>query len=167
MANITLKGTAITTSGDLPAVGSQAPDFILTNEKLSDVGLSDFKGKKKLLSIVPSLDTGICAISTKKFNEYAAKSNQVNVLVISADLPFAMSRFCGKEELKDIQPLSMMRDKNFAKDYGVLLQDGPLKGITARAVLVLDEKDKILYTELVPEITLEPDYEAAIAALEN
>lgn len=167
MANISLRGMSITTNGDLPTVGSQAPDFTLTNEKLSDVGLSEFKGKKKLLSIVPSLDTGICATSTKKFNEYAAKNNQVDVLVISADLPFAMSRFCGAEELKNIKPLSMMRDKNFAKDYGVLLQDGPLKGITARAVLVLDEDNKVIYTELVPEISQEPDYKSAIAALTN
>jgi len=116
MANITLKGMAITTNGDLPTVGSQAPDFILTNEKLSDVGLSDFKGRKKIISIVPSLDTEICAISTKKFNEFAASNSQVDVLVVSADLPFAMGRFCGADELKDIQPLSMMRDKNFAKE---------------------------------------------------
>ncbi len=165
MANITLKGTVITTSGDLPTVGSQAPDFTLTNEKLSDVGLSDFKGRKKLISIVPSLDTDICAISTKKFNEFAASNSQVDVLVVSADLPFAMGRFCGANELKNTQTLSMMRDKNFAKDYGVLLQDGPLKGITARAVLVLDEDNKVIYTELVPEISQEPDYESAIAAL--
>ena len=167
MANITLKGMAITTSGDLPAVGSQAPDFTLTDEKLSDVGLTDFKNKKKIISIVPSLDTEICAISTKQFNEYAASNSQVEVLVVSADLPFAMSRFCGAEEIKNTTTLSMMRDKKFAKDYGVLLLDGPLKGITARAVLVLDESNKVIYTELVPEITQEPDYKAAIAALGN
>lgn len=165
MANVTLKGTPITTSGDLPAIGSQAPDFLLTNEKLDDIGLPAFKGKKKLLSIVPSLDTEICATSTKKFNEYANKNSDIAVLVISADLPFAINRFCGVEEIKSIKPLSMMRDKNFAKDYGVLLQDGPLKGITARAVLVLDEGDKVIYSELVPEITQEPDYDSAIAAL--
>lgn len=167
MANITLKGSPITTSGDLPAVGSQAPEFTLTNEKLADLGLSAFKGKKKLMSIVPSLDTEICATSTKKFNDFAKENKQVVVLVISADLPFAINRFCGTEELKNIYPLSMMRDKNFAKDYGVLIQDGPLKGITARAILVLDENDKVIYSELVPDITQEPDYKSAIAAVNS
>lgn len=165
MANVTLKGLKITTSGDLPAVGSQAPDFVLTTEKLADIGLSAFKGKKKLMSIVPSLDTEICATSTKKFNDFAKENDDIAVLVISADLPFAISRFCGTEEIKNIHPLSMMRDKNFARDYGVLLQDGPLKGITARAILVLNENNKIIYSELVAEITNEPDYKAAIAAL--
>jgi len=167
MAKISLRGTEITTNGDLPAVGSQAPEFSLTNEKLADIGLSFFKGKKKLLSIVPSLDTAICATSTKKFNNFARENEQVAVLVISADLPFAINRFCGNEEIKSIYPLSMMRDKNFAKDYGVLIQDGPLKGITARAILVLDESNKVIYTELVPEISQEPDYNAAIAAITN
>lgn len=165
MAKVTLKGSPITTSGDLPEVGSQAPDFILTNEKLEDISLSVFKGKKKLMSIVPSLDTEICATSTKKFNEFANENKNIAVLVISADLPFAIKRFCGAGDIKNIYPLSMMRDKKFAKDYGVLLQDGPLKGITARAVLVLDENDKIIYTELVPEISQEPDYNSAIAVI--
>jgi thiol peroxidase len=168
VAEIKLSGKAVNTNGDLPRVGSQAPDFLLTNEKLVDTGLSAFRNKKKLLSIVPSLDTEICATSTKKFNEFASdKKNEVAVLVISADLPFAINRFCGTEEIKNIYPLSMMRDKKFAKDYGVLLQDGPLKGITARAIVVLDQDNKVIYTELVPDITREPDYQSAIAALEN
>ncbi|GAB4291625.1 MAG: thiol peroxidase [Thiohalomonadaceae bacterium] len=166
MATITLSGNPITTNGDLPAVGSQAPAFKLTRADLSDVTLADFKGKKKLLNIVPSLDTGVCATSTRKFNEAAKKlGDQVVVLIVSADLPFAQSRFCTGEHLDNVIGLAMMRDKNFAKDYGVLIQDGPLAGICARAVVVLDEDDKVLYTELVPEIVQEPDYDKALAAL--
>lgn len=166
MAIITLSGNSINTNGNLPAVGSQAPAFKLTRGDLSDVALADFKGRKKLLNIVPSLDTGVCATSTRKFNE-AAKTlgDQVVVLIVSADLPFAQSRFCTGEHLDNVISLSMMRDKNFAKDYGVLIQDGPLAGICARAVVVLDEHDKVLYTELVPEIVQEPDYDQALAAL--
>jgi thiol peroxidase len=166
MAIITLSGNSINTNGNLPAVGSQAPAFKLTRGDLSDVALADFKGRKKLLNIVPSLDTGVCATSTRKFNEAAKKlGDQVVVLIISADLPFAQSRFCTGEHLDNVISLSMMRDKNFAKDYGVLIQDGPLAGICARAVVVLDEHDKVLYTELVPEIVQEPDYDKALAAL--
>ncbi|WP_127475504.1 thiol peroxidase [Sulfurivermis fontis] len=166
MATITLSGNPITTNGDLPAVGSQAPDFKLTRADLSDVTLADFKGRKKLLNIVPSLDTGVCATSTRKFNEAAKKlGDQVVVLIVSADLPFAQSRFCTGEHLDNVISLAMMRDKNFAKDYGVLIQDGPLAGICARAVVVLDGNDKVLYTELVPEIVQEPDYDQALAAL--
>jgi len=165
MATVTLQGNAINTNGDLPEVGATAPDFSLTNGELADVGLGDFAGKKKVLNIVPSLDTPTCATSTKKFNEKAASMDNVAVLVISADLPFAQGRFCETEGIKNVTPLSMMRDKNFAKDYGVLIQDGPLAGITARAVVVLDEDNKVLYTQLVPEIADEPDYDAALAAL--
>lgn len=164
MAKITLKGNPINTNGDLPKVGTKAPDFKLTDGKLGDVHLSDFKGKKKLLNIVPSLDTPVCALSTHKFNEHAKKSDDV-ILIISADLPFAMSRFCNDESLKNVVTLSIMRDRNFSKDYGVLITDGPLAGITARAVVVLDENDKVLHAELVPEIADEPDYESALAAL--
>jgi thiol peroxidase len=117
------------------------------------------------MNIVPSLDTPTCAISTKKFNDYAAKRDDVEVLVISADLPFAQGRFCGAEELEDVTPLSLMRGRGFAKDYGVMITDGPLAGITARAVVVLDADHKVVYTELVPEIADEPNYEAALAAL--
>jgi thiol peroxidase len=165
MATITLQGNEIHTSGELPATGSQAPDFHLVDGELNDRRLADYAGKKKLLNIVPSLDTGVCATSTKKFNEAAASRANVVMLVISADLPFAQGRFCGAESVDKVIPLSMMRSRNFAKDYGVLIVDGPLAGITARAVVVLDENDKVVYTELVPEIAQEPDYEAALAAL--
>ena len=165
MAKITLKGNPINTVGELPKIGSKAPDFRLTSGELKDLTLGDFKGKKKILNIVPSLDTGVCATSAKKFNEQVPKLNNVAVVVISADLPFAQGRFCGAEGATNIQTLSMMRDRNFAKDYGVLITDGPLAGICARSVVVLDENDKVVYTQLVPEITQEPDYEKALAAV--
>ncbi|SEH08007.1 thiol peroxidase [Candidatus Venteria ishoeyi] len=165
MANITLQGNAIHTSGDLPAVGSSAPDFNLTNGELGDVNLATYAGKKKLLNIVPSLDTDVCATSTRKFNESAGSRDNTAVLVISADLPFAQGRFCTTEGLKNVTALSLMRNKHFAKDYGVLITDGPLAGITARAVVILDENNQVIYTEMVPEITQEPDYDAALAAL--
>lgn len=166
MAQITLEGNAINTNGELPQIGSDAPDFSLTKSDLSDVSLADFGGKKKLLNIVPSLDTGVCAASTKKFNEaMAGKSNSV-ALVISADLPFAQSRFCGAEGIESVTSLSMMHSRNFAKDYGVLIIDGPLAGICARAVVVLDEQNKVVYTQLVPEIVEEPDYDSALAHLD-
>ena len=165
MATITLKGTAIHTNGELPAVGSAAPDFHLVDKDLADVRLATYKGKKKLLNIVPSLDTSVCATSTRKFNKEAGSLPNVVVLVVSADLPFASKRFCTTEGLQNVVPLSIMRDKNFAKDYGVLLQDGVLAGITARAVVVLDESDKVVYRQLVPEIGQEPDYDAALKAV--
>ena len=165
MAKITLKGTAINTIGDLPKTGSAAPDFKLTNNDLADVSLADYKGKKKLLNIVPSLDTPVCATSTKKFNDFAKSHGNAVMLIISADLPFAMGRFCGAENTKNVVTLSMMRDRKFAKDYGVLITDGPLAGITARAVVVLDENNKVVYSQMVPEIAQEPDYDKAIAAL--
>jgi thioredoxin-dependent peroxiredoxin len=165
MANITLKGNKITTSGELPKVGSQAPDFRLVDAALKDLSLAEFAGKRKVLNIVPSLDTSVCATSTRKFNEKAAALKDTVVLVISADLPFAMKRFCETEGIKNVIPLSLMRSRNFAKDYGVLIQDGPLEGITARAVVVLDKNNKVLHTQLVPEIATEPDYEKALAAL--
>ncbi len=165
MAKITLEGNTISTNGDLPGVGDTAPDFTLVDADLKDVALSDFEGKKKLLNIVPSLDTGVCATSTKKFNEEADKHSDTVILIISADLPFAQARFCGAEATSKVTALSMMRNRNFAKDYGVLIQDGPLAGICARAIVVLDENDRVLYSELVPEIAQEPDYDAALGAL--
>ena len=165
MAKITLQGNEINTNGELPAVGSQAPDFKLVGTELNDVSLADYAGKKKLLNIVPSLDTPVCGTSTKKFNEYSKQHEDTVMLVIAADLPFAMSRFCGAENVDNVFTLSLMRSKAFAKDYGVLITDGPLEGITARAVVVLDESDKVVYAELVPEIAQEPDYDAALAAL--
>ncbi len=165
MATITLQGQEIHTNGELPAVGSQAPDFQLVDTDLNDRSLKDFAGRKKLLNIVPSLDTPVCAISTRRFDEAAKGRQDVVMLIVSADLPFAQSRFCTGENLANVVPLSMMRSRNFAKDYGVLITDGPLAGITARAVVVLDENDRVVYTELVPEIGQEPDYERALAAL--
>ena len=165
MAKITLQGNEIHTNGDLPEIGSEAPDFVLVNKDLENVSLSSFPAKKKILSIVPSLDTPVCATSTKKFDDYAKEHEDTVVLVIAADLPFAMSRFCGAEELNNVIPLSVMRSKDFSSDYGVLIEDGPLAGITARAVVVLDKDNSVLYTELVDEIAQEPDYEAALQAL--
>lgn len=165
MATVTLQGNPFNTNGDLPAVGSAAPDFNLVTKDLGDVSLKTYAGKKKLISIVPSLDTGVCATSTKVFNERLGGRSDVVVLVVSADLPFAQGRFCGAEGIDNAVTLSMMRSRNFAKDYGVLMVDGPLAGITGRAVVVLDAGDKVVYTQLVPEITTEPDYDAAIKAL--
>ncbi len=165
MATVTFKGNPVNTNGDLPTVGAAAPEFKLVNGQLQDVGLADFAGKKKLMSIVPSLDTSVCALSTRKLNEESKKHSDAVVLVISADLPFAQKRFCDAEGLNNVVPLSMMRSRNFAKDYGVLQENGPLAGLTARAVVVLDENNRVRYTELVPEIAQEPDYAAALAAL--
>ena len=165
MAQITHAGNPIHTNGELPKVGSAAPDFKLQDADLKDLSLADFKGKKKLLNIVPSLDTPTCALSTKKFNEQAAKHPNTVMLIVSADLPFAQKRFCSAENTNSVKTLSTMRSRNFAKDYGVLITDGLLAGITARAVVVIDENDKVVYAELVPEIKQEPNYEKALAAL--
>lgn len=161
---VTLAGNPIDVSGTFPKVGDTAPDFKLVNKDLADVSLADFAGKKKILNIVPSLDTPVCATSTKKFND-AAVGNTV-VLIIAADLPFAMSRFCGAEGTNNVVTLSTMRGgAEFMKNYGVAITSGPLAGITARAVVVLDEHNTVLHAELVPEIKQEPNYDAALAAL--
>ena len=165
MAIVTLQGNECNTNGELPAVGTTAPDFQLVDGKLDDVQLADFSGKKKLLNIVPSLDTPTCALSTKKFNDHARGRDDVVMLMISADLPFAMGRFCTAEGLDNVITLSMMRSRFFAQDYGMLITDGPLAGITARGVVVLQENNQVHYTELVPVIANEPDYDAALAAL--
>lgn len=165
MAKILQRGNPINTNGDLPKVGAKAPDFRLVDASLKDVSLASFEGKKKLLNIVPSLDTPTCAISTKKFNDFAREREDVAVLTISADLPFAQKRFCSAENIDTVKTLSIMRDKNFAKDYGVLIVEGPAEGITARAVVVLDADDNVIYHELVADTSHEPNYEAAIAAL--
>ena len=160
---VTLAGNPIDVSGTFTKVGDIAPDFKLVNKDLADVSLANFAGKKKILNIVPSLDTPVCAKSTKVFND-AAVGNTV-VLIISADLPFAMNRFCGAESTNNVVTLSTMRGAEFMKAYGVAITSGPLAGITARAVVVLDESNKVLHAELVPEIKQEPNYEAALAAL--
>ena len=165
MAQITLKGNPIHTNGDLPAVGSMAPDFKLVAKDLKDASLADWAGKKKVLNIVPSLDTAVCATSTRKFNEKAGSLANTVVLVISADLPFASSRFCAAEGLNNVVTLSTMRGRDFMRAYGVEITSGPLAGVTARGVVVLDENDTVLHAELVPEITQEPNYDAALGAL--
>jgi thiol peroxidase len=165
MATITLQGNEINTNGELPRAGDSAPELNLVDGELNDVSLATYAGKKKLLSIVPSLDTPVCATSTKKFNDAAKEKSDAVFLMISADLPFAMARFCQAEGCDNVISLSMMRSRNFAKDYGVLIEDGPLAGITARAVVVIDENDKVIHSQLVSEIAEEPDYDAAIAKL--
>ena len=164
MATITLQGNEIHTNGELPDVGQQAPDFKCVGKDLNDIGLEEFAGKKKILSIVPSLDTPVCAESTKNSVEYVSAHEDRVLLVISADLPFAMTRFCSKHDIDQCVTLSMMRNKDFATDYGVLIQDGPLAGLTVRAVLCLAADNQVLYTQMVSEIAHEPDYVAALAA---
>lgn len=165
MATITFKGNPIQISGDLPAIGTQAPDFTLTKGDLSTTSLADFKGSKVILNIFPSIDTGICAMSVKAFNEKAAGLDNTQVLCISRDLPFAQGRFCGAEGIKDVVNLSDYATADFCKAYGVLMLDGPLHHLAARAVVILDETGKVIYTELIPEIVQEPNYEAALASL--
>jgi len=165
MTKITLKGNEIHTNGDIPKIGDEAPDFVLVNEDLNNVTLEDYKNKNKILSIVPSLDTPVCQTSTKIFNEKASSVKDTIILTVSADLPFAMTRFCSSEKLNNIKSLSMMRSRNFAKDYGVLIVDGPLAGITARAVVVIDKNNIVIHSELVKEIADEPDYDGALNCL--
>ncbi len=160
MATIHFQGKPIHTCGDLPAVGEQALDFQLVSTRLKEVSLKNYQGKRKVLNIVPSLDTPTCQISTRKFNQKAGKLDNTVVLAISADLPFAQSRFCETEGLNDVIPLSTFRS-SFPSDYGVKLTDSLLMGLTARAVVIVDEQDQVIYTELVNEIAQEPDYEAA------
>lgn len=164
MAQITLRGNPIQTSGDLPSEG-KAPDFSLTRGDLSDASLATFAGKKKVLNIFPSVDTPVCATSVRSFNEKASGKDDVVVLNISADLPFAMKRFCGAEGLEGVESLSTFRASDFGDKYGVTMTDGPLHGLLARAVVVLDADDQIVHAELVPEIGQEPNYDAALAAL--
>ena len=165
MASVTLGGNPITVAGYFPQKGATAPDFSLTAKDLKDVGLKDFAGKRKVLNIVPSLDTPVCAKSTRIFNEKAGAMPDTVVLVISADLPFAANRFCSAEGINNVVTLSTVRGRDFSGRYGVDITDGPLKGLTARAVVALDASNKVLHSELVPEIKQEPDYGAALAAL--
>lgn len=166
MAKITLGGIPIETSGSLPAVGSKAPDFILTKEDLSDVTLASFEGKRKILNIVPSLDTGVCAASARRFDREVASRPNTVLLTVSADLPFAQARFCKIEGLTNIIGLSEMRNRDFGKSWGVSIVSGPLSGILSRAVVILDANNSVVYAEQVPEIKNEPDYKAALAALD-
>jgi thiol peroxidase len=165
MATVTLKGNPIEVAGSFLKPGQKAPGFHLVAKDLKEVSLADYAGKRKVLNIVPSLDTAVCATSTRKFNEKAGSLPNAVVLVVSADLPFASSRFCAAEGLANVVTLSTLRGREFMKDYGVEITSGPLAGLCARAVVVLDESDKVLHAQLVPEIAQEPDYDAALAAL--
>lgn len=159
MATVKFKGNDVHSIGQLPTVGSQAPEFTLVGSGLQEIHLADYKGKRVLLNIFPSLDTGTCAMSVRKFNKWVSEKENVVVICVSKDLPFAQSRFCGAEGLDNVVTASDFRYNSFATDYGVLLTDGPLQGLMARSVVALDENGKVLYAELVSEITNEPSYE--------
>ena len=159
MATVTFKGSEVKTNGSLPAVGTTAPDFKLVGAGLNEISIADFKGKRVVLNIFPSIDTGVCAASVRNFNKMAAADDNVVVICVSKDLPFAASRFCGAEGLDKVITASDFRYKNFATDYGVLMTDGPLAGLMARSVVAFDENGKVVYNQLVPEITEEPNYE--------
>lgn len=165
MAKITLKGNPVNTSGDLPVKGSLAPDFSLVKSDLGTLALSELKGKRLLLNIFPSLDTSVCATSVRKFNKFAAERPNVTVLAISKDLPFAHGRFCSTEGIDNVVTLSGFRDMEFGEQYGVDITDGPMAGLYTRSIVIIDESGKVVYTQLVPEIAQEPDYDSALAAL--
>ena len=162
---VNFQGNPVSVAGQLPQAGEKAKAFTLVAKNLSDVSLSDYAGKRKVLNIFPSIDTGVCAASVRKFNQLAGEMENAVVLCISADLPFAQSRFCGSDGLSNVVTLSPLRGSTFKAAYGVAIVDGPLQGLTARAVVVLDENDTVIYSQLVDEITTEPDYDAALAAL--
>lgn len=161
---VTLAGEPVAIGGDFPRAGDKAPSFMLVDKDLKDVALSQYFGKRKILNIVPSIDTSVCQASARRFNSEAATLPNTVVMVISADLPFAQARFCGAEGLSNVITLSTMRGRDFHKQFGVMIMDPPLSGLLARAVIVLDENDRVVYSQLVPEITHEPNYEAAMAA---
>ena len=164
MAKITFKGAPIQTAGELPAKGTAAPDFTLVKQDLSETVLANYKGKRLVLNIFPSIDTGVCAMSVRKFNEKASALTNTVVLCVSMDLPFAQSRFCGAEGIKNVVTASAFRSA-FGDHYGVTIAEGPLAGLLSRAVVVINESGKVIYTEQVPEIAQEPNYDAALAAL--
>jgi thiol peroxidase len=165
MSGTKFKGNPVHVDGQFPKVGDKAPSFKLIAGDLSEKTLADFVGKRKVLNIFPSVDTGVCAASVRHFNKDAAGLKNAVVLCISADLPFAQARFCGAEGIENVTMLSMMRGREFLKDYGVAMIDGPLAGLAARAVVVLDEHDKVIHAQMVDDITHEPDYDAALKAL--
>jgi len=167
MAMVTFKGQDVKTSGELPAVGTKAPDFTLTKNDLTDTTLADYAAKRIVMNIFPSLDTSVCAMSVRRFNEEAAALRNTVVLCISEDLPFAQSRFCGAEEIENVATLSAYRYRAFANNYGVRILYGPLKSLMARVVIVIDQMGRVIYTEQVPEISQEPDYESALAKLRD
>jgi len=165
MSNVTLKGNPVELAGSLPKVGSAAPDFTLVDKTLQDVSLDNFAGKRKVLNVFPSVDTPTCAMSIRAFNKHASSLDNTVVLNISADLPFAQSRFCAAEGLENVQNLSTMRGRDFLKNYGLLIHTSKLAGLASRAVIVIDESDIVKYIELVGEIANEPNYDAALSAL--
>jgi len=165
MASITLKGNPISTIGNLPATGAAAPPLNAVKTDLSEYTLAELAGKKVVLNIFPSIDTGVCAASTRRFNQEASALENTVVVCVSADLPFALGRFCGTEGLEDVVPVSIFRNPGFGIEYGVTITDGPLAGLLSRAVVIIDESGNVAYTEQVPEITQEPNYDAALAAL--
>lgn len=165
MAQITFKGNPIHTSGELPSVGQAAPDFQLVAGDLSECRLSDFSGKTVILNIVPSFDTGICAASVRRFNQSAGELDEAIIVNISKDLPFAQKRFCESEGLNHVKNLSAFRSPRFGQDYGIEMVEGPLRGLLGRAVVVVNPKGQVTYTELVPEIAQEPNYDAALSAV--
>ncbi len=167
MATVTLKGNQIHTIGNLPEVGSSAPNFNLTKNDLSSSSLENYKGKKVVLNIFPSVDTGTCAQSVRQFNTEASELENTVVLCISKDLPFAQARFCGAEGLNNVEMLSDFKDGNFGSNYGLSFSDGPLEALLSRSVVVLNEDGKVTYTEQVAETTEEPNYKAALEALQN
>lgn len=164
MAETNFKGETVNTVGDLPAVGAAAPDFTLTGSDLSDIKLGDYAGRRVVLNIFPSIDTGVCATSVRKFNEIAASLENTTVVCASADLPYALGRFCGAEGIEDVVVGSTFRS-SFGDDYGVRMVDGPMRGLNARAVVVIDTTGEVIHTELMPSIGQEPNYDAAVAAL--
>ena len=165
MAKTALEGNEVNTIGNLPQVGSVAPDFSLIKQDLSEVSLASYRGQKVILNIYVSVDTGICALSTVRFNKEVTGLENTHVICISKDLPFAFQRYCEAEKIGNLDTLSAYNDQNFGKDYGIEIVDGPLKGLFARAIVVIDEQGKVIHTELVPEITAEPDYDKALAAV--
>jgi thiol peroxidase len=167
MAKVSFQGNPVETAGELPGAGTKAPGFTLTKTDLSDASLQDFAGKRVILNIFPSIDTPVCAASARRFNQEATKLENTVVLCISADLPFAHGRFCEAEGLKDVTPLSVFRSKGFGKDYGVEITGGPLAGLLSRAIVIVDETGNVIYTQQVPEITDEPDYDTALSALKR
>ncbi len=167
MAKTKLKGNPVNTSGRLPRLGMRAKDFVLTANNLADMTLADFAGKKILLNVFPSVDTSVCAMSVRTFNAEAAKVKNAVILCVSRDLPFALGRFCGAEGIDRVITLSELRNRDFGRNYGLEMIDGPMAGLLARAVIVLDAEGKVAYTELVDDITHEPNYAAAIKALKK
>ncbi len=165
MAQTALEGKPLNTSGDLPAVGSQAPAFTFTGTDMADITLDDFPEKKVVLNIFTSIDTSVCALSVKRFNAEAAKHTDTRVINVSRDLPFAHARFCGAEGIENALSASVMKDLSFGDDYGVAFTEGPVQGLFGRAVVVIDENRKVIYAQLAAEHTEEPDYDSALAAL--